>query len=138
MDTIFGGCEGIPVVCAPDFRGFMSQRWRAGSERGDQLYFCISTVKDIPRSSLLQRRAEDLVKTYAIILDDCGSKCPIPTAPPTWVMESSPGNFQYGYRLDPPMAPGDAAALVDALIAGGHTDPGAGRADRVMRVPRSL
>lgn len=138
MDTIFGGCEGVPVVAAPDFRGFMSQRWRAGSERGEQLYFCISTVRDIPRSSLLKRQVDDLIKTYAIVLDDCGTKCPIPAVPPTWVMESSPGNFQYGYRLDPPMVPGEAAALVEALIAGGHTDPGASGANRVMRVPGSL
>ncbi len=138
MTTIFGGCEGVPVVAAPDYRGFMSQRWKTGRQQGEQLYFCISTVKDIPRQSLLKRQAEDLVKTYAIVLDDCGTKVPLPDVCPTWVLESSPGNFQYGYKLEGGMEPGEAAALVDALIAGGHTDPGAARADRVMRVPGSL
>ena len=138
MNTIFQDCVGVPVVAAPDFRGFMSQRWRAGSERGEQLYFCISTVRDIPRTSLLKRQADDLVKTYALVLDDIPSKVPVPGVPPTWVIESSPGNFQYGYRLFPAADPPAAAALVEALISGGHTDPGASGAQRVMRVPGSL
>ena len=138
MDAIFGGAVGIPVVAAPDFRGFMSQRYREGRVRGEQVYFCISTVKDIPRVAFLNRKLEDLVQTRAIVLDDCGTKVPLPTVSPSWVIESSPGNFQYGYRLEGGADPVAASALIDALIAGGHTDPGAGGANRVMRIPGSL
>jgi len=116
----------------------MSQRYRPGMVRGEQLYFCISTVKDIPRTTFLNRRAEDLVRTMCVVLDDCGTKVPVPAAEPTWALESSPGNFQYGYKLAGGADPGEAAAVIDALIAGGHTDKGAGRADRVMRVPGSV
>ncbi len=138
MSAIFSDAVGVPVVAAPDFKGFMSQRYRADFVRGQQVYFCISTVKDIPRQRLLQRRVEDCVRTYAVVLDDVASKVPVPLVPPSWILESSPGNFQYGYRLDGGADPGEAAALIKALIAGGHTDPGAGGANRVMRIPGSL
>lgn len=138
MAAIFGDAVGVPVVAAPDFRKFMSQRYRDGYVRGDQVYFCISTVKDIPRVAFLNRRTEDLVRTMCVVLDDCGTKVPLPTVPPTWALESSPGNFQYGYKLAGGAEPAEAAALIEALAEAGHTDPGAKRADRVMRVPGSL
>lgn len=138
MATIFEDAVGVPIVAAPDFKGFMSQRFRDGKVRGDQLYFCISTVKDIPRTAILRRQQEDLVRTYAVVLDDCGTKVPRPSVAPTWVLETSPGNFQYGYRLAGGADPGEAAALIEALAAGGHTDKGSQRADRVMRVPGSV
>jgi hypothetical protein len=138
MGLVFGDAVGVPLVAAPDFKGFMGQRYRENYVRGEQTYFCISTVKDIPRTAFLSRKAEDLVRTMCIVLDDCGTKVKLPIVKPTWVMETSPGNFQYGYKLSGGAEPAEAAALVEALIAAGHTDPGAGRADRVMRLPGSL
>jgi hypothetical protein len=138
MAVVFNSAVGVPIVAAPDFKGFTSQRYRDGYVRGEQVYFCISTVKDIPRHAFLKRQLTDLVRTYAIVLDDCGTKVPLPAVPPTWVIESSPGNFQYGYRLEGGADPAAAAALIDSLIAARLTDPGAGGANRVMRLPGSL
>jgi hypothetical protein len=140
MATIFAGAVGVPIVAAPDFKGFISQRYRDGYVRGEQAYFCISTVKDIPRHAFLGRQLTELVRTYCIVLDDIGTKVPIEkiTVPPTWILESSPGNFQYGYRLEGGADPMAAEALVDSLIDAKFSDPGAHSANRVMRLPDSL
>ena len=45
---------------------------------------------------------------YCVVLDDIGTKCPIESLPeglrePTAIVESSPGNYQYVYRLSEPL-----------------------------------
>ena len=76
---------------------------------------------------------------YAVMLDDVGSKVPAErmTLPPSWMIETSPGNCQAGYLLREPLADGPAAdRLMEAIIAAGLCDPGAGgpRA-RLARLP---
>lgn len=137
---IFAGCNGIPVT-ATKSDGYNSRRWclRQPVPLG-VTYFCISTVRDVPRSRVLGRKTEDLVATYVIVLDDVGTKVSRETIKltPSYVLESSAGNFQYGYVLAEGIEPARAAALIEALAAAGLTDPGAKRADRIMRVPGSL
>jgi RecA-family ATPase len=141
MAAVFPKPVGVPIVAAPDFKGFSSQRYRDGRVRGDQTYFCISTVKETnPRDNLMKRQLDDLVRTYAIVLDDIGTKIPIEKikVPPTWILESSKGNFQYGYKIEGGADPIAAGALIQSLIDGGFSDPGAKSANRVMRLPDSL
>ena len=137
---IFAECKGVPVT-VDKADGYNSRRWRPGdSIRPGVTYFCISTVRDIPRSRVLGRKTEDLVLTYDIVLDDVGTKIPIDRIrlKPSIILESSEGNFQYHYVLAEGIDPARAAALIEALAAAGFTDPGAKRADRIMRVPGSL
>ena len=41
-----------------------------------------------------------------LILDDVGTKSQVPPLPPTWIIETSPANYQYGYAFSeqPPKA----------------------------------
>ena len=75
-----------------------------------------------------------------MILDDIGTKSKTPPLEPTWKMESSPGNFQWGYAFDldhqPPKA--EFAAAIDAIAKAGFTDPGAINPVRNFRLPGSL
>ena len=76
-----------------------------------------------------------------LVLDDCGTdKAPMPTVPPTWLIESSPGSFQAGYVFDTDGVPTKEQfiTLVRALSAKGLTDPGAGGIVRNFRVPGSV
>ena len=57
---------------------------------------------------------------------------------PTYKLETSPGNQQWGFLLTYPSDPVKAAALIEGIAAAGLTDPGAKRADRIMRVPGSV
>ncbi len=137
---IFEGCNGVPVTCSKE-DGYNSRRWRPGQTPPEGVtYFCISTVADIPRSRVLSRKTEDLVLTYVIVLDDVGTKVSRETITltPSYVLESSPDNFHVGFVLAEGVEPARAAALIEALAAAGFTDPGAIRADRIMRLPGSL
>ena len=73
------------------------------------------------------------------MLDDVGSKVPMErlTLPPSWLLETSPGNCQAGYLLREPLTDGPAAdRLMNAIIAAGLCDPGAnGPRARLARLP---
>lgn len=128
------------VVLADAAEGFQSVRWRPGEVTGDRtIYTCISTVRNIKRARILQRRGEDLVLTWAIVLDDVGTKVrdELIKLDPSLVMETSPGNFQYWYLLREGVDPKRAAALIEGIAQAGLTDMGARRADRIVRVPGS-
>lgn len=137
---IFQSCKGVPVTCNKA-DGYNSRRWRPGDSIPTGVtYFCISTVHDQARSRVLSRKTEDLVLTYVIVLDDVGTKvlAKLIKLKPSYIIETSPNNFQYGYILAEGIDPARAAALIEALAAAGFTDAGAKRADRIMRVPGSL
>lgn len=75
-----------------------------------------------------------------MILDDVGTKSKTPMLDPTWIMESSPGNFQWGYAFDPEQQPtkGEYSAAIKAMADAGYTDPGALNPVRNFRVPGSV
>lgn len=105
------------------------------------LYYCISTCDGLgPRSRRPSRKHP--VLTYVIVLDDVGTKIALDRLPPglrpTYALETSPGNFQVGFRFTTAVEPHRAAALIEALARADFTDAGAQGAVRIMRVPGSL
>jgi len=141
MDAIFGGTNGVPIITALDIGNRMGQRYVPGREpKGAQTYFCISTVKDIPRANVLSRKLVDLVETPVIPLDDVGTKIDARSIKlePSIIIESSPSNFQYFYLMEKPITPGLASSVLVGLATAGLTDKGAIGASRVMRVPGSM
>ncbi|MGZ5621863.1 MAG: hypothetical protein ACXWFG_13450 [Methylobacter sp.] len=76
---------------------------------------------------------------YAIMLDDVGVKVAAErvTLAPSWIIETSAGNYQYGYILAEPLCnANDATNLLDSIIAAGLCDPGAnGACARIGRLP---
>jgi hypothetical protein len=112
---------------------------------------CISTLGDDPPKcaryspDALSRSHDNLVKTYAIVLDDIGTAENSKVAPeriklrPSWRLEISPLNCQWGYLLEKGgIQPDVADALIKALIKAGLSDKGAGGANRLMRLPGSV
>ena len=73
-----------------------------------------------------------------LLLDDVGTKAKEPPLTPTWIMETSPGNFQWCYVFNDQPTKGEYAAAVKALAAAGYTDPGAGNSVRNFRLPGSV
>ena len=73
-----------------------------------------------------------------MMLDDIGTKSKLPPLPPTWVMETSEGNYQYGYAFSEQPAKLDFMRAMTAIAAAGYTDPGACNAVRNFRLPGSV
>lgn len=112
----------------------------------DAWYFCISTVAEPSESGYLARTHEALRWCYCIVLDDIGtsksSKAKTPPVEPSWKLESSKDNFQWGYMIEPIELTPENLAYVEGCIRGiaeaGLSDPGARGAYRIVRVPGSL
>jgi len=75
-----------------------------------------------------------------LMLDDVGTKSKQPPLEPTWKIETSPGNQQWGYVFDFDHQPtkGDFTAAITAIATAGYTDGGATNAVRNVRVPGSI
>ena len=50
-----------------------------------------------------------------MMLDDIGTKSKIPPLEPTWILETSPNNFQYGYAFSEQPSKGEFTAAVKAI-----------------------
>lgn len=73
-----------------------------------------------------------------MVLDDIGTKSKTPPLPPTWIMETSAGNFQWGYAFAEQPPKGEFSAAIIAIAAAGYTDAGAINPVRNFRLPGSV
>jgi len=75
-----------------------------------------------------------------LMLDDIGTKSKAPDLQPTWIMETSPNNYQYTYvfALDDQPTKGEFSAAIKAIADAGYTDGGAINAVRNFRLPGSV
>jgi hypothetical protein len=97
-------------------------------------YFSIGTVKP----GVNARKKENFGALLAVVLDDIGTKVPASaTRPkPTWALETSPRNFQFGYLLRDAISDKSVAErLIGGLTGKGLTDPGASGIIRYTRLP---
>ena len=101
------------------------------------IYFNVSTVA-APVEDFWRRRKQDCLMAYILVLDDVGTKANTPPVEPTYKLESSAGNFQWGYLIDPTDDLSRYEAIVDAVAALGFADAGAAGYNRLMRVPGSV
>ena len=73
-----------------------------------------------------------------MMLDDVGTKAKTPLLDPTWIIETSPGSFQWGYAFSDQPTKAEFTAAIKAIAAAGYTDPGATNAVRNFRIPGSV
>lgn len=135
--------NGNPNECGKS--GWFGQPWTGENVNGHNSlapiannYFSLATY--VPDEKGKYRRQKSRFHSlYAVMLDDVGSKVPLEliTLPPTWLLETSAGNFQAGYLLREPLTDVKAAdALMGAIIHAGLCDPGAsGPTTRLARLP---
>lgn len=110
-------------------------------------YFSIAAF-NLDGQGKCRRRKSQFAGQFAIVFDDVvaqildgKTKAQIPWSQirlePSWVLETSEGNFQVGYILDEPVTEERTAdALSKAIIRKGLSDPGAGGpSTRLMRLP---
>lgn len=73
-----------------------------------------------------------------MMLDDIGTKSKTPPLDPTWIMETSPGSFQWGYAFSDQPTKAEFGAAIRAIANAGYTDPGACNPVRNFRLPGSV
>ncbi len=89
-----------------------------------------------------RRKKTQFHALHAVMLDDIGSKIPVErlTLEPSWILETSPGNYQVGYVLSQPITNSkEADQLMNAIVSAGLCDPGAnGPTARLARLPVAI
>jgi len=125
--------DGTPKCTWPAF--WPTARQREGeSWYGNTASFIVDRMGDRPSAS-----AANCEYVLCMVLDDIGTKSKTPPLPPTWIMETSEGNYQWGYAFteDQPTK-NDFSAAIIAIAAAGYTDAGAVNPVRNFRLPGSV
>jgi hypothetical protein len=134
--SLAGGFKNAP------WPGKVARRWLQGS-KPHAVYFNVSTVRE-PEvgedgSRDWRRRKNDCIAAHVLVLDDIGTKVgEEPPIAPSYKIETSKGNYQWGYFIEPYEDLERYDAIVSALGGLGFTDTGAGGYNRLMRVPGSI
>jgi len=112
---------------------------RATDEAQSNTYFCIATFFESETESW-RRRTEYFRTLHVVVIDDIGTKgLPlkhvVQKLPPTYVLETSEGNYQVGYVLNESCKDIHTATYLANSINGEVGDPSAKGANRVVRLP---
>ncbi len=105
-------------------------------------YLSCSSFKPSDDGTFTVQRSQ-FAACHFLMLDDLGTKIPLDRLAgfdPSWLIETSPGNYQGGIILDEPITDGAMAVrLLDAIIAAGLCDAGAtGPLSRWARLPVAI
>ena len=116
---------------------FLPTRWKP-----DQAWYANtgSFIMDRFVNGKLSASAANCEYVVVMVLDDIGTKSRTPPLEPTWIMETSPNNYQWGYVFDVNEQPtkGAFTAAIKAIADAGFTDGGAINAVRNFRLPGSI
>ena len=116
---------------------FLPERYKAGGAwYGNTACFIISRFTD----GKVSASAANCERVAFLVLDDIGTKSKVPPIEPTWKMETSLGNYQWGYTfaLDDQPTKAEFAAAIKAIADAGFTDAGAINPVRNFRIPESI
>jgi len=114
---------------------FLPEKYRAGGAwYGNTGSFILDRMRD----GKLSASASNCTHCLVLVLDDVGTKAKVPPLAPTWRMETSPGNFQYGYAFSEQPSCGEFTAAIKAIAEAGYTDGGATNPVRNFRLPGSI
>jgi hypothetical protein len=112
-----------------------SHKTKAGeSWYGNTASFIVERFKD----GHVSASAANCEYILVMMLDDIGTKSKTPPLPPTWIMETSAGSFQWGYAFNEQPSKAEFSAAIKAIAEAGYTDPGAINAVRNFRLPGSV
>lgn len=156
LAAVFAPYEPLPGGAMPQVTGFAGppakargtawagERYRPGvSVDGEPLnrYYTLATYTPTTTT----KTAKDCRAIVGVMLDDIGTEKTVPLSrldacPPSYTIETSPGNFQCVYLFDRPLTDTAAVtALHESMVLSGLCDPGAkSPATRWGRLPFSV
>ena len=148
LEAIFGTNFKFqkPLVCSkvgdPSAGGWPVTAWPCDTSDSSLNWYALPALfspNDVGRYKAQKNLAGDV---HCVMLDDVGTRVPrhrITACPPTWLLETSPGNYQAGYLFTAPIDKRQADALKSALIDAQLCDKGAsGGSARWMRLPVAI
>jgi len=108
--------------------------------KADQAWYgnTASFVIDRFETGRVSASAANCEYILVMMLDDIGTKSKTPPLDPTWIMETSPGSFQWGYAFSDQPTKAEFSAAIKAIAEAGYTDPGACNPVRNFRLPGSV
>lgn len=113
------------------------------TKKGYALYFGTASCRRNNAGELFNRQSL-FERLHVLVLDDIGTKAQPEDLPealrdPTYIMETSKGNFQYGYVFEAPIDNLDAAkALVKIMYDAGIADAGGKMPNKLVRLPEGI
>lgn len=128
-----------------DFKSLSPESWTSEvilSHQNVNYYFTLSTY--LPVDGKYTRKKNTFYRAYGIYFDDVGTKGKsrehLDNCPPSYLIETSHGNFQAGYIFDEPVVElSFVEDLINATIKAGFSDPGAnGPSSRLGRLPIAI
>lgn len=131
-----GGTPGLPLSMS-DMEAVLKRMPRATKPVG--MYFGTSTVHRGEEG--VRNRRSQFEGAYCLVLDDVGTKVAVEALPelfqsPTWIIESSEGNFQYGFLYDEALRDYEIAKTVlDQVVHGVGADTGGCMPCKLVRLP---
>jgi len=122
-------------------QAYWSQRSRGVDTHNEGWLYGVSTVK---KGAKARRRSIDLMNAFVLVLDDIKTKAVASPVAPSYIMETSPENYQHGFLLHPfcvtPESGG--AEYFDGVLLGaaakGYNDEGCRSASRVVKLPGAI
>lgn len=124
--------------------GWPASQWQIGISdlpHAQNNYFTLCTYGRNDNGQY-KRQKKNFYACHAFMLDDIGTKIPMErlTLPPSWMIETSEGNFQAGYILESPITdPKLADRILKSIIEAGLCDAGAnGITSRMARLPFAI
>ena len=144
LQAIFGNSftSAHPLVCKkaadPDKSGWSPLRWPCNTNAADLNWYTLPSLYQPDNTGRFRAKKDLAVSVHAVMVDDVGTKVSVEqyaSCPPSWAIETSPGNYQYGYIfIDPITDLNVADNLKEKLIDAGLCDSGAtGGTARWMR-----
>ena len=112
------------------------------SHKAQKLYFGTATC--LPDKEDKLRNRKDLFdRLHVVVLDDIGTKVNAEDLPedlePTYIIETSEGNFQYGYVLKDPIEElAQAELLIQLVYESGYSDGGGKMPNKLVRLPAGI
>lgn len=133
------------VAFSGDPRSVKGSAWNASSWQAGRVmtgsannYFALSSYYP-SEDGKIQRKKSRFAALHAVMLDDLGTKVPLDRMilPFSWLIETSPRNYQGGFILSEPCRDAaEADRLMNAIITAKLCDPGAGGpTSRLARLP---
>ena len=149
LTAIFGDTftSAHPLVCKktgnPDLGGWLPAKWPCITNLPELNWYALPSLYQPDDTGRYRAKKELAVSVHAVMVDDVGTKVSaehFASCPPSWAIETSPGNCQYGYILIEPITDLDVAdKLKEKLIDAGLCDSGAtGGTARWMRLPVAI
>lgn len=144
LQGVFVGLEAGEHPCfTPGFKGKYVDNGPGlrALRREDGWLYCVSSVAWT--RGRVRSRYQDIRRAFVLPLDDIGTKSKAPDVEPSYVLETSAGNYQYGYLLEPFDVSRDRGAnYYDGCLVGmadaGFNDAGCRGAYRMIKMPGAV